>query len=131
MSPKLKVLIYTAIGLLAAFGVMCAGGLFSAEGTKDALRIVCDGFFVVGAMLLFGGGLVWCYNGGAMDGLGYSAKILINRIRPKYETEHRESFAQYREKREAKASSPVTLVFSGLNLLLIAVIVFLVYSNLA
>lgn len=130
MSAKLKVLVYTAVGLALAFGVMLTGGVFTAEGAKDVLRIVCDGFFVAGALFLGCGGIVWCYNGGAVDGLGYSAKMLINRVRPHYE-EHRQSFAEYREQREKKASSPVALVFSGLNLLAIAVIVFLVYSNMA
>lgn len=130
MSVKLKVLIYTAVGLAGAFAVMLVGGIFSAGSTKDVLRIVCDGFFVAGALLLLSGGFRWCYNGGVMDGLGFSAKTLVNRMRPHYE-ENRQSFAEYREQREKKASSPVPLVFSGLNLLVIAVIIFLVYSNIA
>lgn len=130
MKKPVKVLIHVAVGLAIALVVMFSGGVTSAETTKDALRIVCDGFFVAGALLLAFGGLRWTYNGGVMDGLGYSAKTVVNRMRPHYE-EHRESFAEYRAKREAKAASPFAFVVSGLILLALAVILFVVYGNMA
>lgn len=118
-----------AVGLGIAAAVIFANGVTDAKDTKDALRIICDGFFVGGALLLMYGGLRWCYNGGVTDGLGYSAKLLINRIRPHYE-EHRESFGEYREKRQAKARSPLPLVLPGALILAVAVILYIAYSSI-
>ena len=130
MKKWLKVLIPLAVGLVIAVIMMFSGGLSSAESSKDALRIICDAFFVPGALLLMYGGLRWTYNGGVMDGLGYSAKLMINRMRPHYE-EHRQSFAQYREKRESKAQPAFPLVASGLILTAVAVVLYIIYSQMA
>ena len=113
MKKWLKVLIPLAVGLVITVIMMYSGGLFYADNAKDALRIACDSFFAPGALLFFYGGLRWTYNGGVMDGLGYSAKLVINRMRPHYE-EHRQSFAEYRAKRESKAQPASPLVISGL-----------------
>lgn len=130
MKKWLKVLIPLAVGLVIALIVMFSGGITSAGSVKDALRIICDGFFVSGALLLMYGGLRWTYNGGVMDGLGYSAKIVINRMRPHYE-EHRQSFAEYRAKRESKSQPAFPLVASGLILLVVAVVLYIAYGQLA
>lgn len=130
MKKWLKVLIPLAVGLVIAVIMMFSSGITSAQSVHDALRIVCDAFFVPGAMLLMYGGLRWTYNGGVMDGLGYSAKLMINRMRPHYE-EHRQSFAEYRSKRESKAQPAFPLVASGLILLAIAVVLYVIYGQMA
>lgn len=121
-----KVLIRTAAGFVIAFLVWYVTGLFQAEGLKDILRILSDGFFVAAALLLGSGGLVWTYNGGVMDGLGFSFKTLLDRMRGDYH-ERRQTFMEYRENREAKASSPKYLLLSGLVHLVLAILAVLVY----
>ncbi len=125
-----KFLVNVGTGLIIAFLVMWVQGVFEAETTSDALRLVCDGFFVAAAVFLAWGGLRWCTNGGAVDGLGYSMKMVKDRLLPflAKPDQKRESFAEYRERRESKALPAKPLLLSGLVHLAIALIFFGVYS---
>lgn len=122
-----KVLVSAAFGLIVAVFVWITSGLFQAAGVADFLRILCDGFFVAAALLLGSGGLVWTYNGGVFDGLGFSVKTIFDRMHRDY-AERRQTFMEYREKREAKSSSPRYLLLGGLIHLGLAIVVFLVYQ---
>jgi hypothetical protein len=121
-----KVLIGTAVGFAIAVLVWYATGLFRAEGLPNVLRIMSDGFFVAAVILLGSGGMVWTYNGGVMDGLGFTFKTMIDRMRGDY-ADRRQTFMEYREQREAKASSPKYLLLSGLVHLVLAIIVVVIY----
>lgn len=123
-----KTLIDVIVGLVIAIGVCAWGGLFQAESLEDVLRILSDGFFVAAALLLGCGGLQWTYNGGVMDGLVYSFKTFFNRFRADYE-DRRQSFRDYREQREAKASTPKYLLYSGLIHLVISIAILLLYMT--
>ena len=76
-----KYLIDTAIGVAIAFIACVSQGIFKTESTVDTIRILCDGFFAAAMLLLAAGGLQWTYNGGVMDGLGFSFKMAFSRIR--------------------------------------------------
>lgn len=122
MSNSLKkFLLDTGIGLVVAFILCCTMGLFTAETTVDTLRILSDGFFLVGALLLAVGGLTFTSNGGAFDGLFYTFKTQINRMRRDYES-RRQSFAQYREEREKKNKSPKESLLAGLVVISVGLI---------
>lgn len=122
MSNSLKkFLLDTGIGLIIAFGLCCTMGLFTAESTVDILRILSDGFFLVGALLLAIGGLTFTSNEGAFDGLFYTFKTQINRMRRDYES-RRQSFAQYREEREKKNKSPKESLLAGLVVISVGLI---------
>lgn len=124
-----KYLIDLGIGLLLALGLCAALGLFAAETAPDVLRILSDGFFVPGAIFLCLGGLTFTRNGGVMDGLGFTFKTALARIRSDYETAHM-TFAEYRAERESKATSPMPSVLAGLTHLAIALILFWIYSGI-
>lgn len=124
-----KLLILTAIGTVCALALSWGRGLFSAADTRDVLRILCDGFFVVGGLLLAWGGIAWSSNSGAFDGLGWSVRTLIWRIRPDYD-DVKQSFSEYREQREKKARSPRHILLSGLILMAVAAVLLIVYSVL-
>lgn len=122
MSNSLKkFLLDTGIGLVIAFVLCCTMGLFTAESTVDTLRILSDGFFLVGALLLAVGGLTFTSNEGAFDGLFYTFKTQINRMRRDYES-RRQSFAQYREEREKKNKSPKESLLAGLVVISVGLI---------
>lgn len=124
-----KYLIDLVIGLLLAVGLCAAQGLSNAETARDVFRILSDGFFVPGAIFLCLGGLTFTRNGGVLDGLVFTFKNAFARIRSDYETV-RMTFAEYREERESKASSPMPSVLAGLTHLAIALILFAIYSRL-
>lgn len=129
-APTKKFLIDTGIGALVAVLIWLAEGLFSAETAKDVFRILSDGFFVAGFLFLGLAGLTWAKNGGAMDGLGFTLKTAIARMRADYD-DARVTFAQYREEREKKASSPRSAVYAGLVHMALAIIMMLLYSHFA
>lgn len=116
-------------GLVAAFLVAWSQGLFSAATSADVFRTLCDGFFTVGAMLLAFGGLRWTFNGGVMDGLGFSIRTGIQRMRFNYEEQGREDFGEYRRNREKKAKSPKALLLSGAVFLIIALALYCAYCH--
>lgn len=119
--------IYIGGGLAAAILVAWSQGLFSASSSSDILRSLCDGSFVVAALFLAYGGLRWTYNGGAMDGLGYSVRSIFRRMRFSYEDQDRGGFAEYRANREKKAKSPKILLLSGLVFLVISLVIYGLY----
>ena len=129
MSDSLrKFLTDTGIGLVLA-GIVCwSQGLFRAEATVDIFRILCDGFFTAGALLLFLGLFQWANNGGVMDGLGFAFKTGIARIKRDFDAS-RQTFGEYRQAREAKAQSPRFLLLAGLVHMVIAVILYIVYTR--
>lgn len=114
-----KFLVNAAVGLVVAALVSWSRGLFQAEDAAMVFSALCDGFFMAAALLLAGGGLTWCVNGGVMDGLSYTAKTAIARVRRDFE-QSKKSFADYREEREKKATSPKWMLLAGLAHLAIA-----------
>lgn len=126
MSKGVRSLLWIGGGVVLSLLVAWSQGLFSAESAADALRCLSDGFFVTAALFLTCGGLRWCTNGGAVDGLGYACKTLIQRVRFSYE-EHRETFGEYRENRAKKARSPRSTLLYGTVFLVVAVLFFAAY----
>lgn len=121
-----KFLIDAAVGLILAVATASVQGVWTAQSASDALRCVCDGLFVAGALLTAAGGLQWTYNGGTFDGLTFAFKTGIARIRRDFEKSHL-GFADYQQQRREKASSPKYLLLSGLCYLGLAVIAFAIY----
>ena len=128
MDSVKKSLIDIGIGLLLA-GLICwSQGLIRAEDTADVLRILCDGFFAAGMLLLCLGLLQWTKNGGVMDGLGFAFKTGFARVKRDFEAS-KQTFGEYREAREKKASTPKYLLLAGMVHLMIAVILYVAYSR--
>jgi len=125
-----KFLVDLGVATLLAVLVWVLEGLFRVETVVDAVRILSDGFFVAGALFLAMGGMTWTKNGGVMDGLGFTFKTVFARIRSDYETS-RMTFAEYREEREKKASSPKPMLLAGLIHIVLACGSFLVYQLLS
>lgn len=123
-----KLLVDLGLGLAIAVVVSFWFDLYEAANLLDALRILSDCFFIAAAFLLASGGLTWTKNGGVWDGLGYSFKTVIMRMRKNYE-EERITFAEYRERRESKSTSPRSALISGAVYLVIA-LAFLVAYNM-
>lgn len=130
MSDSLKsFLIKTGVGLGIGLAISLVMG-FTGDGEGITwLRAFCDGYFLSAAIFLAWGGLVFTYNGGALDGLGYAAKIGIGRLKRDYE-EKKVSFLEYREKREEKAKSPRETLLAGLVLAAIAAILLAFYDHM-
>ena len=123
-----KFLIDTGIGFVLAALICLSQGLFRATAPVDTFRILCDGFFAAGALLLFLGLLQWTKNGGVMDGLGFAFKTGFARIKRDFETA-KLTFADYQRSRAQKATTPKYLLLAGLTHLVIAIALYAVYSQ--
>lgn len=125
-----KLLVDLVFGLLIAIAAAFLFDLFHAPTAMDAYRILSDCFFLAAVIQLGSAGLTWTKNGGVWDGIGFTFKTAILRIRKQYD-EDRMTFAQYREERESKIkSSPVSALIAGAVYLVIA-LVFLALYNMA
>ena len=122
MSDFLKnFLIELVIGFIAAIMICLFRDIMSVESSMDLFRILSDGFFAAAALFLAIGGITFTTNGGVFDGLGFTARNMIDRIRGDYE-KRRVTFSEYREEQRKKAKSPVVSLLVGLVLLVIAAI---------
>ena len=98
---------------------------------KDLTHALCDGFFVSGALLLCYAGLIFSSQQGTFDIFAYGISHLFKVRWPGFSTlseEHeKETFADYRQRMDAKRKYPFgTLIAAGF-FAVIAVILLVVY----
>lgn len=122
-----KCLVDLIVGLLCVVLLVIVLDVFHATTWHEALRLLSDVFFLPAALLLAMGGLTWTKNGGVFDGLGFTAKIFFERRSRNFEQKHT-TFAEYREEREKKNSSPASSLVAGSIYLLIAVAFFVAFK---
>lgn len=128
MKPeRKKLLIVAAIGLAIVLLVVFTQGILRSSGAADVLRILCDGCFVAGALLLGVGGLVWGHAGGVTDGLGFSVKTLLS-LKWSAFGDYKEGFAEYRKRREAKNGDPKPYLLAGGAYFVVSLLLFLGYT---
>ena len=125
-----KLLVCFAVGAVIALALLLAKGVFDTQDAKDTVRIVCDAFFAAGAILLVAGALVWTFDNGITDGLTYSARTMLNLRKKDYETNERESYSAYRERKYKNKGTVKEFLISGGAYFLVSVALLVVYNNL-
>lgn len=125
-----KLLVCFAVGAVIALALLLAKGVFDTQDAKDTVRIVCDAFFAAGAILLVAGALVWTFDNGITDGLTYSARTMLNLRKKDYETNERESYSAYRERKHRNKGTVKEFLISGCVYLVVSVVLLLVYNNI-
>lgn len=125
-----KLLVCFAVGAVIALALLLAKGVFDTQDAKDTVRIVCDAFFAAGAMLLVAGALVWTFDNGITDGLTYSARTMLNLRKKDYETNERESYSAYRERKHKNKGTVKEFLISGGAYFIVSVALLVVYNNL-
>lgn len=125
-----KLLVCFAVGAVIALALLLAKGVFDTQDAKDTARIVCDTFFAAGAILLVAGALVWTFDNGITDGLAYSARTMLNLRKKDYETNERESYSAYRERKHKNKGTVKEFLISGGVYLVVSVVLLLVYNNI-
>lgn len=125
-----KLLVCFAVGAVIALALLLAKGVFDSQDSKDTARIVCDAFFAAGAILLVAGALVWTFDNGITDGLTYSARTMLNLRKKDYETNERESYSAYRERKHKNKGTVKEFLISGGVYLVVSVVLLLVYNNI-
>lgn len=122
-----KILMDLIIGLAVALAGVILLDVLHAQTLRDVFRLLSDCFFLPAALLLAGSGLTWAKNGGVWDGLGFTVKTLFARMMPDYDS-RRVTFAQYKEQREAKSSSPIPSLVAGIVYLVLALVFFALFK---
>lgn len=125
-----KLLVCFAVGAVIALALLLAKDVFDTQDAKDTARIVCDAFFAAGAILLVAGALVWTFDNGITDGLTYSARTMLNLRKKDYETNERESYSAYRERKHKNKGTVKEFLISGGVYLVVSVVLLLVYNNI-
>lgn len=125
-----KLLVCFAVGAVIALALLLAKGVFDTQDAKDTVRIVCDAFFAAGAILLVAGALVWTFDNGITDGLTYSARTMLNLRKKDYETNERESYSAYRERKHKNKGTVKEFLISGGAYFMVSVALLVVYNNL-
>ena len=83
MSRTRKNLIYAAVSAVIVLAIAALRGLFSSQNTQEAMRILCDAFFIAGVLFAGVGLLTWAASKGAYDIFSYAGKVIIMKFRPK------------------------------------------------
>ena len=124
-----KILTDLIVGLVMAIALAFLTDVFHAESKSDMYRLLSDCFFLPAVILLASAGLTWTKNGGVWDGLVFSMKTVMSRMTRNYE-DNRVTFAEYREKREQKASSPIPSLIAGMFYLVLAMVFLALYNRI-
>jgi len=95
-------------------------------------QLLSDGFFVAG-VLIFGSGVIgFAANKGTFDMMGYGIKVAAAPViswmlPPDSDFGKKESFMEYRERKDSQRKSPKPLLLSGLVLLVLALLFYAAY----
>lgn len=115
------------VGLAIAVLVSFARSLYWQEDTVSVLEVLCDCFAVPGLLLILFGLLVFCTNGGTFDIFGFGAKKFFGLFKRERTEKDRESFYEYRKRKQENKRSFLYLIIVGAVFLVIGFIFFLLY----
>lgn len=117
-----------AVGLLLALAMTFLKQVYWLNDSEKIWQALCDCFFVPGILLFLFGVLVFCTNGGTFDMLGFGAKKFFGLFRREKTEENRESFYDYRVRKQKNRRSFGYLLIVGAVFLMVAVVFFLLYK---
>lgn len=117
------------------FGLVIAGAVvvINAGRGHAVTRLLCDGCFVAGVLLLGTGGLKFFRNEGMFDIFAYSIKSVFQvhypfaKMHSHLEEKKPEGYAEYKERKREKRKSPGDLLWAGLVYMALAAVFFAVY----
>ena len=115
-------------------GIVIAGVVIAINFGRGhgVLRLLCDGCFVAGVLLLGTGGLKFFRNEGMFDIFSYSIKSVFQihypfaKMNSPLEEKKKEDYATYKERKREKRKSPADLLWAGLIFMALAVVFTLV-----
>ncbi len=123
-----KYLITMFIGLLLAFLVALSKNIFDQTILKNIYHILSDAFFVSGVLITGIGLLVFVSDEGVFDGLSYAVIAFLNMFKSK-DTRRFNSLYEYKEYKHREKTRIRFLLISGLILLIIAVLFYILFAN--
>ncbi|MBQ8409065.1 MAG: DUF3899 domain-containing protein [Clostridia bacterium] len=120
----------SAMGAMAAFGIMYWRGIFDATDIDTVLAFISDGFFVVGLLYTGFGVMFYIVNEGILDIIGFGFKSLVYLFTPRRLDREAGGYYEYKiRKKEERAQKPVHfhILWIGVAFILIALLALAVY----
>lgn len=128
---KLKKLIVLAcIGLGIAVIGFLAHDVFAAETTKAVMRILCDGLFIGGALIICAGLLVYCSNEGAYDSMSYGLATAFGtrKYAGSKEIRSAETYEEYKQRKHSTKTPIKEFFIAGGAELLLGLVFYVLYQ---
>ncbi len=125
----IRYLITAGVGLVIALSVSFVKSLYWLEDITDIMQALSDCFVVPGLFLILFGLLVVCSNGGTFDMLGFGTKKVISVFKRHPSEKDRESFYEYRNRKQEGKRSFGYLIIVGVVFLAIGMIFFVLCYN--
>lgn len=126
MKKPIKCLIIVLLGIVAALLLSFTRGILNETDPTSVYHNLCDSFTVVGTIGTGLGLLLFVSNHGAFDGISYGFKSFFGMFR---KNRVKESYYDYRTRRGETKLKFTTLLISGLILLVVAVVFYLLYRS--
>ncbi len=126
----IKYFITAGVGLAIAIGVSFIQSLYWLEDIQDIMKSLSDCFVVPGILLILFGLLVICSNGGTFDMLGFGMKKLVSVFKRHPTEKDKESFYDYRKRKQENKHSFLYLIITGAGFLAIGAIFFVLYYTI-
>ena len=93
------------------------------------MKILCDGFFVPGVVILGFGLLVVASNGGTFDMIVYGTKKFFDLFRRNAYKRVNETFYEYKKAKSDKKIEFLYMIITGLVFIAISIIFLVLYYN--
>jgi len=124
-----KYIICFCVAALIAFIVIWIRGFFT-DSIGVNIQILSDAFCVSGIMLLMFAGMMFISGEGALIGIGFVLKTVVQIFVPMGRKNH-EFYAQYRERKlkETKKSSDICILLTGLFFLAIGIVFTVIWNS--
>ena len=129
-SLLLKYLIPTVIGLITAFGIMYALGIFQKTDPAEIAGLISDGFFVVGMLFTGFGLLLWISSTGVLDIVTYGFKSVLMLFTPINKRPNKGGFYEYKlEQKEKRRPVPFQILWVGICFIFASFAFVVIYYN--
>lgn len=130
MKKIIKYIITIGIGLVIALIIANSKNIFSETNNKNIYHILSDSFFVPAIIITGFGLLIYVSNEGIFDGLTFAIMSFIQMFKKKLEKKY-DSFYEYKERKKANKMPVKFVLISGLILMAIAIIMYILYASVA
>ncbi|MCQ2799130.1 MAG: DUF3899 domain-containing protein [Bacilli bacterium] len=125
----IRIAVAFAIGIAFFLVIIFSKGIINPESQKDMYKILVDGLFVPGIVLLGAGLLVFVTDGGAFDMLAYGIIKLIDVFRKDYENRKYKTFYDYKASKEGEHHHRWYLILTSLPFIVVSLILLIPYYN--
>ncbi len=122
--------IWLLIGIGAAVWYMSSHDIWKGLEAKESLRVVSDGFFISGSLIVCIGAFVFVTQKGVFDAVRYAFGSLVSLFRKNGNTEKYLSYAHYKKSKEDNEKLNLKpMMLSGLAILAVGLVLVAIYMN--